>query len=418
MGQTIAERILARAAGRSCVSPDEYIWVTVHQTNAGPQAFEALGQLGITRLARPDTVWCVSDHYAPPPDQHHANHDNALRAGVRKYGVGHFFEYGRHGISHQLFGEQGAMLPGTVSAMSDSHSTSGGVFNCFATPVGGEVAFVLATGRLWVRVPHTIRIDLEGELSELCFGKDIALTLMGKLSDGSAIYKALEIGGPGLRALSIDGRWTICNMGIETGAKATICEYDGKLSGYLTERTAEPYEPAAPDHDCAYSSRLAIDVSAIQPMVACPHAPSNVCTASEIEKRGVKVNQVFLGSCTNGRSEDIRAAAEILRGRRIHPDVRMVVSPASQAVWFQALREGWLETLAEAGALVTHSTCGPCSGCHLGVLGDGDVCVSTSNRNYRGRVGSSEAEVYLSSAATAAAAALTGTIVDPRSIGS
>lgn len=416
MAHTIAEKILARSASRAEVQPGDYVWATVDQTDADANHLRMLDQLGVKRLAAPDRVWATSDHFAPATDQHYANQDNLLRKYVRQYGIPHFFEYGRHGIMHQLFGEHGAILPGTLSAMSDSHSTSGGVFNAFATPIGRETMFVLATGVLWLQVPETVRFELTGELPPYCYGKDVVLRILREFGSAVGIYKALEFGGPGLRGMSMDSRWTLSNMGIELGAKAAICEYDERLGGYLRERTDRTYEPVAPDPECRYAARHIIDLSGLQPLVACPHDPSNVRSATDVERENVRVSQVFLGSCTNGRLEDLAVAAELLKGRRVHPDVRMIVSPSSQNVWKAALERGFLATLAEAGALVSHSTCGPCFGGHLGVLGDGDVCMSSSNRNFKGRMGSPEAFVYLGSAATVAATAVAGKIVDPRNL--
>jgi len=416
LSQTIAEKILARCAGRLQVKPGEFIWANVDQTDADPNHLKLLDQLGVKKLANPEMVWTTSDHYAPATDVHYANQDNLLRKYVRQYGIRHFFEYGRHGILHQLFGENGAILPGTLSAMSDSHSTSGGVFNAFATPIGIEVVFVLATGRLWFQVPETIRFDLIGELPEYCYGKDVVLSILRDHGSGVCIYRVLEFGGRGLNGLSIASRWTLSNMGVELGAKAAICEYDDRLRDYLAQMTTRAYNSVAPDPDCTYALRHTVDLTQLEPLVACPHDPSNVHPAAEVEGWNVKVNQVFLGSCTNGRLEDLEIAAELLKGRRVHPDVRMIVSPASQAVWKEALAKGYLEILADAGALVSHSTCGPCFGGHLGVLGDGDVCMSSSNRNFKGRMGSAESFVYLGSPATAAAAAIAGKIIDPRNL--
>jgi 3-isopropylmalate/(R)-2-methylmalate dehydratase large subunit len=416
MGQTIAETILARSAKRPAVEPGEYIWASVDQTDADANHLRILDQLGVKRVAVPDSVWVTSDHYAPATDRHYANQDNLLRKYVRQYALPHFFEYGRHGIAHQLFGEHGAILPGTLSAMSDSHSTSGGVFNAFATPIGQETVFVLATGVLWLRVPETVRFELTGALPDLCFGKDVVLRILREFGSAVGIYKALEFGGPGLRSMTIDSRWTLCNMGIEMGAKAAICEYDDRLGSYLAQRTTRSYEPAMPDPDCRYAERHEIRLAELEPLVACPHDPSNVHSASVLEGQNIKVHQVFLGSCTNGRLEDLATAASILKGRKVHPDVRMIVSPSSQTVWNDALKRGILAVLADAGAMVAHSTCGPCFGGHLGVLGDGDVCMSSSNRNFQGRMGSPQAFVYLGNPATVAAAAVAGKIVDPRNV--
>lgn len=416
MGHTIAEKILARCAGLPSVSPGEYVWAGVDQTDADANYLRILDEMGVKHLAAPDKVWATSDHYAPATDQHYANQDNLLRKYVRQYEIKNFFEYGRHGIMHQLFGEHGAILPGTLSAMSDSHSTSGGVFNAFATPIARETIFVLATGTLWLCVPETVRFELTDSLPEYCYGKDVVLRILRDFGSAVGIYKALEFGGPGLRSMTIDSRWTLSNMGIELGAKAAICEYDDRLGSYLAERSKRPYEPAAADADARYTERHVIALSDLEPLVACPHDPSNVKTASELEGQDIRVNQVFLGSCTNGRLEDLKIAAALLKGKRIHPDVRMIVSPSSQTVWRQALEAGVLGVLADAGALVAHSTCGPCFGGHLGVLGDGDVCMSSSNRNFKGRMGSPDAFVYLGNAATVAAAAVAGKIVDPRNV--
>jgi 3-isopropylmalate/(R)-2-methylmalate dehydratase large subunit len=416
MGHTIAEKILARHSGRVGLEPGEYIWATVDQLDAEANHFKVLDGLGIARLANPDMVWVTSDHYAPAPDERSANHDNLLRKYVRQYEIRHFFEYGRHGISHQLLGDHGALLPGSLSATYDSHGTSGGVFNCFSTPIGSEVVFVMATGRVWLRVPETIRLDFSGALPARCYGKDVVLALLQRFGAGFGNYRVLEFGGSGLGQMSIASRWSICNMGIDMGAKAAICEYDEQLCRFLAPRTPRPYEPVWPDPDCRYVRRETVNLSVLEPLVACPHDPSNVHPAREVEGWDIRVNQVFLGSCTNGRLEDLEVAAEILKGREVHPGVRMIVSPASQAVWREATARGLLQTLAEAGALVSHSTCGPCFGGHLGVLGEGDVCMSSSSRNYQGRMGSARSFVYLGSAATVAAAAVAGKIIDPRNL--
>ncbi|MFW6116583.1 MAG: aconitase family protein, partial [bacterium] len=233
MSQSIAQKILARCAGRSKVDPGEFIWAEVDQTNAGPNHLRQIDQLGIQEVFNPDAVWTVRDHYAPPTDQYTANQDNLLRKYVRQYGISHFFEYGRHGILHQLFGERAAFLPGTLSAMTDSHSTSAGVFNCFATPVGSEVIFILATGQVWLQVPESIRFELSDELPDFCYGKDLALSILRDHGSDVGLYRALEFGGGGLQRISIDSRWTISNMGIEMGATAAIFEYDNRLGEYL-----------------------------------------------------------------------------------------------------------------------------------------------------------------------------------------
>jgi 3-isopropylmalate/(R)-2-methylmalate dehydratase large subunit len=413
MGMTIAEKILAAHAGRSEVKPGEYVWCTVDATSNGA-GLKVLEELGVERVWDPDRVYVVEDHQAPPPTVEVANAVRELRRLVKKYGITHFFEFGRHGILHQLFPENGMIAPGELIAMVDSHSTSGGVFNACVTNAAIDSLFVLAFGELWFRVPESVKVVLGGTLPGWCVGKDVILKVAGELGTDFGLYKSIEYTGPVARQMTLAQRFTISNMGVEVGAKFALFECDAKTEEWLRGRVHRPYTPVTADPDAKYAAVYEFDLSDLEPMVAFPHDPGNVHPASEAQRQHIKIDQAFLGSCTNARQEDLEVAARILQGRKVHPDVRMLVSPASQEVYRDALKAGWLEVLADAGCVVEHSTCGPCYGGHLGVLGDGEVCISSSNRNFQGRMGSSLAQVYLASPATVAASAVTGELTDPR----
>lgn len=412
MGMTIAEKILAAHAGRSQVKPGEYIWCKVDATSG--HMLGQLEKLGVDEVWDPDRVYVVEDHQAPPPTIEVANQVKELRRLVKKYKIKNFFEFGRHGILHQVFPENGLVAPGELVAMGDSHSTSGGVFNACVTNAAIDALYILAFGELWFRVPESVKVVLNGKLPEWCVGKDVILKIAGELGTDFGLYKSIEYTGPVARQMTIAQRWTIANMGVEVGAKFAIFEYDEKTEEWLHGRINRPYTPVFPDPDAQYEAVYQFDLSDLEPMVAFPHDPGNVHPISEAKNLHIKIDQAFLGSCTNARQEDLEVAARIMRGRKVHPDVRMLVSPASQEVYRDALKAGWLEILADAGCVVEHSTCGPCYGGHLGVLGDGEVCISSSNRNFQGRMGSPLAQVYLASPAVVAASAIAGEIADPR----
>jgi 3-isopropylmalate/(R)-2-methylmalate dehydratase large subunit len=273
---------------------------------------------------------------------------------------------------------------------------------------------VLAFGELWFRVPESVRVQIDGKLPSWCVGKDVMLHIAGQLGTDFAIYKSVEYTGAAVAQMTLAQRWTIANMGVEVGAKFALFEFDDKVADWLAGRVDRDYEPVTADPDAQYESDYRFDVTGLEPMVAFPHDPGNVHPVSAAQQEGIRIDQAFLGSCTNARQEDLEVAARILAGRQVAAGVRMLVSPASQEVYRDALKAGWLEVLADAGCLVEHSTCGPCFGGHMGVLGDGEVCISSSNRNYQGRMGSTKAQVYLASPATVAASAVAGRIADPR----
>lgn len=412
MGMTIAEKILAAHAGKSQVKPGEYVWAKVDATSG--HALPTLEEMGVEEVWNPDRVYLVEDHQAPPPTVEVANRVKELRRLVKKYKIKNFFEFGRHGILHQLFAEHGMFAPGELVAMGDSHSTSGGVFNACVTNANLDAVYVLVFGELWFRVPESVKVVLNGRLPEWCVGKDVILKLAGELGTDYGLYKSVEYTGAVARQMTLAQRWTISNMGVEVGAKFAIFECDEKIDTWLQGRVDRPYTPVVADPDAEYAAVYEFDLTNLEPMVAFPHDPGNTHPVSEAKLQHIKIDQAFLGSCTNARQEDLEVAARILKGRQVHPEVRMLVSPASQQVYRDALKAGWLEILADAGCVVEHSTCGPCYGGHLGVLGDGEVCISSSNRNFQGRMGSPQAQVYLASPATVAASAIAGEITDPR----
>ncbi len=412
MGMTMVEKILATHSGRDQVVPGEYVWAKIDETNAMTDTFEDLERLGVKKVWDPDKVYCVSDHSAPPANIGTAEEVRKLREYIKKYKIKNWFEYGRHGIVHQINPEMGFVRPGELIAMIDSHSTTYGAFNAASCAIYMDAVYVLITGKLWFKVPETIRFDICGKLPEFCMGKDIILKIAGLYGTDIAIYKAVEFMGPTIKDLSLSGRWTICNMAAEIGSKFAIMEADEKVFDFLKGRTDKPYIPVSPDPDAAYCQRYTVDVTNMSPMVACPHDPSNVKPVEEV--KGIKIQQALVGSCTNGRLEDFEMAARIIKGKKVHPDVRLLVIPASMEVWRAAMHAGYFDTLTEAGALICHPTCGPCAGQHLGVLASGERCISTTNRNFQGRMGSPQSEVYLANPATVTASAIAGQIADPR----
>lgn len=412
MGMTIAEKILAKHADRGSVRPGEYLWCKVDATSG--HVLRALEALGVEQVWDRDRVFVVDDHLAPPPTIEAANAAREMRRLVKKYGITNFFEYGRGGILHQVFAERGMFAPGELVAMGDSHSTSGGVFNACVTNAAIDALHILALGELWFRVPESVKVVLNGTLPAWCVGKDVILKVAAELGTDFGLYKSVEYVGPVASQMTLAQRWTISNMGVEVGAKFAIFEADDKIDEFLHGRVNRPYERVSADADAVYESVHVFELSDLTPMVARPGDPGNGVPVAEVAAERVKIDQAFLGSCTNARLEDLEVAARILKGRTVHPDVRMLVSPSSQEVFSQALKSGYLEVLADAGALVEHSTCGPCYGGHMGLLGDGEVCISSSNRNFQGRMGSPLAFSYLASPATVAAAAVAGEIVDPR----
>jgi len=415
----ITEKILAKASGKKEVSPGEIVeaQIDVAMMNdlTGPLTVEAFQKVGAERVWDNQRIVIILDHQVPAESVRSAELHEIMRKFARKQKIENFYDVGHGGICHQVMPEKGHVRPGELIVGADSHTCTYGAFGAFATGIGStEMAAVFATGTLWFKVPPVIKINVNGRFQKFVTPKDLILNIIGQIKADGAIYKGVEFTGSTVRSMSVDGRMTICNMTVEMGAKSGIIEPDETTLKYLKERVNEPFKPIKNDSDAAYERALDLDITDLEPKVSCPPSVDNVKSASEVED--VEIDQAFLGSCTNGRLEDLRLAAGFLKGRKIKREVRMLVIPASQEVYSQALREGLIETFVEAGAYVCSPTCGPCFGGHIGLLAPEEVCVSSSNRNFIGRMGSQKAHVYLASPATVAASALTGKITDPRSL--
>jgi 3-isopropylmalate/(R)-2-methylmalate dehydratase large subunit len=338
-----------------------------------------------------------------------------IREFVHEQQIRAFYDIGRGGICHQVMPENGHVQPGDVIVGADSHTCTCGAFGAFSTGIGStEMAAVFATGTLWFKVPRTIKINVTGEFESFVMSKDLMLHILGKLGVSGANYRAIEFTGPAIEDMSIAGRMTLCNMSIEAGAKAGIVAPDEKTAEYLHKKSADSVRRIESDENSKYERTVEVDASALAPQVARPHSPDNVAPVEEIPE--TRVDQAFLGSCTNGRIEDLRVAARILDGRKVHDRTRLIITPASQDVYRECLQEGLLDVFAQSGAIVTNPGCGVCIGIHMGILGPGETCVSSSNRNFVGRMGSPLAKIFLASPATVAASAVTGRISDPRTL--
>jgi len=416
MGMTMAEKALARASGRNSVDPGEFVTAKIDLIMMHDQTFWA-GYEAILKGVRKgvwdaDRIVMTVDHGSPARNLSYSETHVRMRQFADRHGIRNFYDVGT-GICHQLLPEKGHVLPGQLIVGADSHTTTYGAFGAASCGIGGsEVAYVLSRGSLWFMVPETIRFILKGTLPMGTSGKDILLRIAGQYSCEVAQYRAIEFAGPGAGALDISDRMTICNMGVDIGAKFAFFQADEKALSYLRARTDQPLAPFAPDSDASYRTTYELDVSVLEPLVACPHNQDNVKSVSELGD--VPVHQAFLGSCTNGRLEDLEKAAAILKGRKVNPRTRLLVLPASREIFLQALKSGILETLMEAGAVIGPPTCGPCGGAHLGLLGPGENAISATNRNFKGSMGSKESFVYLGSAETVAASAIEGKIADPR----
>ncbi len=416
MGSTLAEKIMAGAAGRDEVAAGEFIvadidLALVHDIFAA-RVFDLLAEVGGGKVFDPDKAVVVIDHLVPAPSAEAAAVHNRIREHVERLGIKAFYDAGE-GICHQRLPERGHVRPGMMVVGTDSHTTTHGALAAAATGIGtSEMVYVMATGRLWFRVPETIRYELRGALAPGVSWKDVILHLAGRFGSDGAQYRAMEFGGPAAAEAGMSSRLTVSNMGLEMGAKFALFPSDAVTAAYLAERGIGGAAPLEPDPDASYEAVHEMDLSALAPQVALPHDIDNV---EPVDGLGdITIHQAFLGSCTNGRIEDLRAAAALLEGRKIAPGVRMIVAPASRAVLTQAMEEGIIATLVEAGASVLPSGCGPCFGGHSGLLAPGERCIGTHNRNFVGRMGSPQAEIYLASPETVAASALAGRIADPR----
>ena len=416
----ITEKILAKASGKKSVSPGEIVdanvdVIMVHDLT-GPLAVEAFKKIGAEKVWDNKKVVVILDHQVPAESVKAAELHKTMRQFAKDQKL-RIYDVGRGGICHQVMPEKGHVVPGTVIVGADSHTCTYGAFGAFATGIGStEAAAVFATGKIWLKVPEAIKINVNGKFNKYVTAKDLVLNIIGKLGVDGAIYKSAEFTGPTMREMSMAGRMTICNMAVEMGAKNGIIEPDEATSKFLQGRVKAMPDFAAlkSDKDAAYERTMEFNVAELEPQVACPSSVDNVKPVSEVGN--VPIEQAFIGSCTNGRIEDLRLAAQILKGKKVKDGVRALVIPASQEVYKQALAEGLTEIFTDAGALVCGSACGPCLGGHIGLLAAGETCVSTSNRNFIGRMGSPQASVYLASPATVAASAVMGKITDPRTM--
>jgi 3-isopropylmalate/(R)-2-methylmalate dehydratase large subunit len=415
---TLAEKILAAHAGKKKVTPGELINVRVDLILANditaPIAIKEFQRIGVKMVFDPQKVVMVPDHFVPNKDIPSAEQAKLMREFALEQGLV-YFEVGQMGIEHVLLPEQGLVLPGEVVIGADSHTCTYGALGAFATGMGStDIAAAMASGDIWMKVPPTIRFVYNGGLGKWVGGKDLILYTIGSIGVDGALYSAMQFEGEAIEALSMDGRFTMANMAIEAGAKAGIFKVDNKTLEYVQPRARHPYKVYQPDEDTEYARIIEYDVSRLEPQVAFPHLPSNTKPISQVGE--VEIDQVVIGSCTNGRLEDLRTTARILEGKLVHPGVRCIIIPGSQQVYLQALKEGLIEAFVRAGAAVSTPTCGPCLGGYMGVLAAGERCLATTNRNFVGRMGSPQSEVYLVGPAVAAASAVMGRIASPEEI--
>ena len=415
---TLTEKILAAHSDREKVRPGEFINARVDLILANditaPIAIREFQRIGVDKLFDPKKIVMVADHFVPNKDIISAEQAKMVREFCYEQGIRHF-DVGEMGIEHVLLPEQGLVLPGDVVIGADSHTCTYGALGSFATGMGStDIASAMATGDIWMKVPSTIKFVYHGSLGKWVGGKDLILHTIGDIGVDGALYSAMEFSGEAIDALSMDGRFTMANMAVEAGAKTGIFMVDKKTELYIKSRAKRSYSVYEPDSDSEYLKIIEYEVSTIEPQVSLPHSPANTRPISQIED--IVIDQSMIGSCTNGRLEDLRLAAEVMKGKKVYPRVRCIILPGSQQVYLDALNEGIIETLIKAGAAVSTPTCGPCLGGHMGVLAEGERCVSTTNRNFVGRMGSPKSEVYLANPAVAAASAIAGKISSPEEI--
>lgn len=414
MGYTFSEKVLGRRAGKKAkageivtVSPD---YILSHDNSAA--IIKEFRKLAVRQVKSVQKIVIILDHVVPASSEKYAQNHKEIREFVKEQGIPHFFDV-HHGICHQVFSENGFAMPGKLILGADSHTTSYGAFGAFSAGIGrSEAASVWATDEIWLKIPETIRIEMKGKLLPMVFAKDVILKIIGAEGADRANYKAVEFAGPAAAHFSLASRIVMANMAAEMGAKNAYFFPDEKTLDWIDKRAKDKYDKVTSDQDADYEAVLDYDISTIEPQIACPHTVDNVRGVTEV--LGTPFHQAVIGTCTNGRAEDLAVAARILRGRKVHPDVRVLVIPASREEYLKALRRGYIEILVDAGCLVLNPGCGPCLGAHQGILAPGEVAISTANRNFRGRMGSRDSSIYLASPATVAASALEGVLADPR----
>ncbi|HYB63449.1 MAG TPA: 3-isopropylmalate dehydratase large subunit [Thermoplasmata archaeon] len=419
-GATLAEKILARAGGVEHVVPGQIVEGAVDLAmmhEQGAQTVAPFHQMGAARVWDPDRVVIAIDHWVPASTEGAAVLHRILRKFAEEVGLPHFYDVGHHGICHQILAEDGWVVPGDLAVGTDSHTNMLGAMGAVATGIGPtEMAAVLALGRLWLKVPPTVAVRVRGRLGPGVTAKDLVLRILGEVRTTGAQYRAVEFSGPTVERLSMPERFTLCNMTTEMGAKTGMVAPDATTSDYLAPIAKHPMRPLKADPDARYERTVEIDVDGMPPMVACPYSPDNVRPLPEVAREHVRIDQAFLGSCTNARIEDLREGAALMKGRKVAHGVRFIVSPASTKIYEQCLKEGIVEVFTEAGAVFTNSSCSACFGGNMGILAPEEACASSSNRNFPGRMGAKEARIYLMSPAAVVASAVEGEVADPRAL--
>jgi 3-isopropylmalate/(R)-2-methylmalate dehydratase large subunit len=423
-GSTITEKILARAAGKQRLSPGDVVFAKVDKVMmhdvSGPGVIKVFSEwekkgIKLERIWDPDRVWVTEDHFVPAADRVSAENIIMLSNFTKKFGISKHFKYGlgQYGICHTLSHEEAMVLPGEVYVGGDSHTNTTGAMGAFAVGLGHtDVAYVLMNGQIWFRVPETMLFKIEGNKPDHIMAKDIILQIIGDIGTDGANYKAMQFSGNVVKKLTMEERLTLTNMTTEAGAKNGMIEPDETTSAYLSERTDAKYSPVVGDHDAEYSEVFTYEIEKLEPTVAKPFSPGNITAARELQ--GTELDKAYIGSCTGAKLEDLREAAKILKGKKVK--IRTEVLPAAQSIYMKAMNEGLISIFMEAGAVVGPPTCGACCGAHMGVLGKGEICISTTNRNFPGRMGHVESQTYLASPMVVAASALTGKITDPRDV--
>ncbi|OGC41952.1 3-isopropylmalate dehydratase large subunit [candidate division WOR-3 bacterium RBG_13_43_14] len=411
---TIAEKILARAAKRDQVKTNEIVMAKVDVAMSHENAdvvIRAFKEIGLKKVWDPERIVIIFDHRIPAESEKSAATHKRIREFVKTQNIKYFYDM-REGICHQVLAEFGHCRPGEILVGTDSHTTTHGAFGTFAAGIGGtEMAGVWSTGEIWFKVPESMKITVHGKFKEFISAKDLILFIIGQLGSDGADYMAVEFHGSTISEMTIASRMVLSNLSMEMGAKVAFILPDEKTISFVRERTKKEFTAVLPDRDAQYARSLDVDAASLRSQIACPHAVDNVKKVREVS--GLKINQALIGSCTNGRLEDLKVAASIIEGKNVHPDVRLLIIPASRRIYLDATKAGYIETLVKAGGLVLNPGCGPCLGAHQGLLAAGERCIATTNRNFQGRMGSSDAEVYLASPATVAFSAIKGEITEP-----
>ncbi|MDI7258833.1 MAG: 3-isopropylmalate dehydratase large subunit [Thermodesulfobacteriota bacterium] len=414
MGMTFAEKIISLKSGNKSLKPGDMVdispdWIMTHDNTW--DVIDKFNEIGIQRVWDPEKIVILLGNFTPSPNEQYARNNQVIREFVKKFKIKHFYDH--LGVCHQIFCEQGHALPDTIILGCDSHTTTYGGLGAFSTGISRtESAAIFVTGKTWLRVPETIRIEMIGEFAPGVMTKDFILHLIGTMDEEETLYRAIEFTGPTVQNMTLDSKLTLANMSVDLGAKIGYIAPDEKTICWIKERAKRPFEVVLPDKDATYWKTMTYDVNCLEPQVACPHDLRNLKPVREVA--GKRIDQAIIGTCTNGRLEDLEIAARVVKGRKSDPNVRFLIFPASKEIYLEALKKHIIQDLAEAGAIIMNPNCGPCLGSHGGIIGAGEVCIASQNRNFRGRMGSRDSEIYVASPATVAASALRGQIADCR----